>query len=72
MDRFGPKAQMRYCLGTGFFRIIDEIALRVHGRAFTDDLNGIFIRADCPIRAKPEKDGPDAGRVFNNKIFIIL
>ncbi len=51
------EAQVRDRLGAGLVRVVDEVALRVHGRIFGDDLDAVLVGADRAVGAETEEQG---------------
>jgi len=57
-NRPGAESQVTHCNAARFFRVVEEIALAVMGRAFADDLDRILVGADGAIRPEAEEHRP--------------
>src|SRR5437867_11706082 len=55
LDRLWTKTQVRHSHRSGFLRIVNEIALRVIGRFFADDLDRILVGTNSTVGAESPK-----------------
>jgi len=71
-DGVGAEAQVRCGDGTGLARVVDEVALRVVGRLRADDLDGVLVCADGPIRAQSIEERTHGLGVFGGELGIVV
>ncbi len=71
-QRSGPEAQVGNGNGAGFFRIVNEIALRVVVGFLANDLDRILVGADGSIRAQSEEERAHRAGDFGRKLGIVI
>jgi hypothetical protein len=57
VDRFRAEPQVRDREAAGLLGVVDEVALCVDGRVCGEDLDGVLVGADRPVRTETEEDG---------------
>ena len=70
LDRPRAEAQMRNRDGAGLLGIVDEVALRVERRIVGDDLHGVLVGSNRPVRAEPDENGAELVRLIQSETLI--
>src|SRR4249919_2646034 len=71
-DWTGTEAEVRGRPRSGFLRVIDEEALCVASRVFTDDLDRILVGANRPVGSETVEDAADDVAAFRHEIGVVL
>ena len=61
-DRIRAEAEVRDRLRAGLLGVVDEVPLGVTPRVLAEDLDGVLVCPDGPVRAHPEEDGAERPR----------
>ena len=61
-DRVRTEAEVRDRLRAGLLGVVDEVPLGVTPRVLAEDLDGVLVCPDGPVRAHPEEDGAERPR----------
>ena len=70
-NRTRAETQVGYGDRARFFRVVNEIALRVVVRVLSDDLDGILVGAHGAVRAEAVEKRPHGSGIFGGKACVI-
>ena len=65
------EAQVRHGQPAGLLRVVDEVGLGVHLRVLGEDLHGVLVRSDRPVRADAVEDRPQRRGVLDVEVGVV-